>query len=59
MRIKLTADIDKSSENNCVTGNEYEAVLIHPYSTTVEFICESGKAIRAFHYEYETVEVAE
>lgn len=55
MRIKLTVDIDKNPENNCVIGNEYDAVLIHPRSTTVEFIADSGKPFRAFYYEYEVV----
>ncbi len=59
MRIKLTSDIDKSAEHGCIAGNEFEAVLIHPRSTTVEFISNEGKAFRAFHYEYEEIESEE
>ncbi|MEW6982807.1 hypothetical protein AAD001_09175 [Colwelliaceae bacterium 6471] len=55
MRIKLIVDIDTSPEHNCVAGKEFEAVLIHPRSTTVEFIADSGNPFRAFHYEYEVI----
>jgi hypothetical protein len=33
-------------------GEEYEAVLILPRSTTVEFVADSGNKVRAFNYEY-------
>ena len=59
MRIKLTADIDKSPEHGCLTGKEFEAILIHPRSKSVEFISDEGKAFRAFPYEYEVVESVE
>jgi hypothetical protein len=54
MRIKLTRDLVCGHET-CLTDEEYEAVLILPRSTTVEFVANSGKKIRAFNYEYETV----
>ena len=59
MRIKLITDIDKKFEHGCSAGEEFEAVLIHPHSTTVEFITESNKALRAFSYEYEVIESVE
>ena len=59
MRIKLTKNIEKFSETTCVEGTEYDAVLIHPHSSTVEFLNEAGTAFRAFNYEYEKIEVAE
>tara|TARA_B110000881_G_C18321526_1_gene386994 strand:- start:41 stop:229 length:189 start_codon:yes stop_codon:yes gene_type:complete len=59
MRIKLTTNIEKFSETACVAGTEYDAVLIHPHSSTVEFLNEAGTEFRAFHYEYEELEVAE
>ena len=62
MRIKLTTDItdlDKSAAHGCVAGKEFEAVLIHPRSTTVEFISDEGKEFRAFYYEYEVIESVE
>ncbi|NQZ80048.1 MAG: hypothetical protein HRT52_03435 [Colwellia sp.] len=57
MRIKLTQDL-KCHQDTFLTGEEYEAVLILPRSTTVEFIADSGKKIRAFSYEYVKVEPA-
>ena len=51
MRIKLTQDL-ACGNDTCLTGEEYEAVLILPRSTTVEFVTDSGKKIRAFNYEY-------
>jgi hypothetical protein len=51
MRIKLIKDLTCGQET-CLTGEEFEAVLILPRSTTVEFVAESGKKIRAFNYEY-------
>ncbi|MEW6991017.1 hypothetical protein AADZ91_10045 [Colwelliaceae bacterium 6441] len=54
MRIKLTQDI-KCANDTCLTGNEYDAVYILPRSTTVEFVTDSGKKVRAFSYEYEKV----
>lgn len=51
MRIKLTQDL-VYGDDTYLTGEEYEAVLILPRSTTVEFVADSGKKIRAFHYEY-------
>lgn len=54
MRIKLTQDII-CGDDTLLTGEEYEAVLIIPRSTTVEFDSDSGKKVRAFHYEYEKV----
>lgn len=51
MRIKLTQDIVCGHET-CLTNEEYEAVLILPRSTTVEFFSKSGRKVRAFHYEY-------
>jgi len=51
MRIKLTQDL-VCGNDTCLTGEEYEAVLILPRSTTVEFVTDSGKKIRAFNYEY-------
>ena len=59
MRIKLTTDIDSSPEHGCVAGKEYEGVLIHTRSTTVEFMSDADKPFRAFHYEYEVIEEAE
>ena len=55
MRIKLTTTIDKNPENGCEAGKEFEGVLIHPRSSTVEFESDSGKLVRAFHYEYEEI----
>ncbi|WP_057831935.1 hypothetical protein [Colwellia sp. TT2012] len=57
MIIKLTQDLVCGNET-CLTGEEYEAVLILPRSTTVEFVADSGKKIRAFNYEYVTVSSA-
>ncbi|MBA6337529.1 MULTISPECIES: hypothetical protein [unclassified Colwellia] len=54
MRIKLTQDL-VCGNDTFLTGEEYEAVLILPRSTTVEFIADSGKKVRAFNYEYTTV----
>jgi len=51
MRIKLTQDL-VCGQDTCLTGEEYEAVLILPRSTTVEFETDSGSKIRAFSYEY-------
>ena len=51
MRIKLTQDL-VHGHDTFLTGEEYEAVLILPRSTTVEFVSDSGKKIRAFSYEY-------
>jgi len=51
MRIKLTQNLVYGQET-FLTGEEHEAVLILPRSTTVEFVAESGKKIRAFSYEY-------
>lgn len=59
MRIKLTTTIDKNPEHGCEEGKEFDAVLIHPRSTTVEFTTISDKQFRAFHYEYEVVEASE
>ena len=59
MRIKLTATIDSTPEHGCETGKEFEGVLIHPRSSTVEFEADSGKKFRAFHYEYEVIESLE
>jgi hypothetical protein len=55
MQIKLTQDIANNNET-CLTNEEYEAVLISPYSTTVEFVSHSGLKFRAFKYEYEIVD---
>ena len=55
MQIKLTADIVCGDET-CLTGEEYEAILILPRSTTVEFDSASGQKVRAFNYEYEQIE---
>jgi hypothetical protein len=55
MRIKLTQDV-VCSNDTCVTGEEYEAVLILPRSTTVEFVADSGRKVRAFNYEYVKVD---
>ena len=54
MRIKLIQDVICGNET-CSTGQEYEAVLILPRSTTVEF-ASSGKKVRAFSYEYVKVD---
>jgi hypothetical protein len=54
MRIKLTQDV-VCGNDTCLTGEEYEAVLIIPRSTTVEFVSASGRKVRAFNYEYEKV----
>ena len=51
MLIKLTQDLI-CGHDTFLTGEEYEAVLILPRSTTVEFVANSGKKIRAFSYEY-------
>lgn len=59
MRIKLTADIEKKFEHGCSAGEEFDAVLIHPRSTTVEFVTDCGKELRAFSYEYEEIESVE
>lgn len=59
MRIRLTTDLNDGVEHGCVTGKEFEAVLIRPRSTTVEFVSDAGSNIRAFHYEYEVVEATE
>ncbi|MBU2872337.1 hypothetical protein [Colwellia sp. E2M01] len=56
MRIKLTQEI-KCGPDTCSVGEEYEAVLILPRSTTVEFEVQSGRKVRAFNYEYTKVEV--
>lgn len=55
MRIKLTQDLVCGNET-CLTDEEYEGVLISPYSTTVEFVSNSGIKLRAFNYEYEKVD---
>lgn len=55
MRIRLTQDLIYGHDT-FLTGEEYEAVLILPRSTTVEFVADSGKKIRAFSYEYVKVE---
>ncbi len=55
MRIKLTKDV-VCGDNTFLTGEEYEAVLILPRSTTVEFVANSGKKVRAFNYEYVEVD---
>jgi hypothetical protein len=55
MRIRLTQDLI-CGHDTFLTGEEYEAVLILPRSTTVEFVADSGKKVRAFSYEYEKVE---
>ena len=57
MRIQLTKDV-VCGNDTVLTGEEYEAVLILPRSTTVEFVANSGKKIRAFNYEYVTVDSA-
>ena len=57
MRIKLTKDLT-CGDDTFLTGEEYEAVLILPRSTTVEFVAASGKKVRAFSYEYVKVESA-
>ncbi|PKI16245.1 hypothetical protein [Colwellia sp. 12G3] len=51
MQIKLTQDL-VCGPDTCLIGEEYEAVLILPRSTTVEFVANSGRKIRAFSYEY-------
>lgn len=55
MRIKLTQDL-VCGPDTCLTGEEYDAVLILPRSTTVEFEADSGRKIRAFSYEYVKVD---
>ena len=55
MRIKLIQDVVCGNET-CLTGTEYDAVLIIARSTTVEFVTDSGRKVRAFSYEYEKVE---
>lgn len=55
MRIKLTKDLTCNQET-CSSGEEHDAVLLSPRSTTVEFVLDSGKKMRAFSYEYETVD---
>jgi hypothetical protein len=54
MRIKLTQDL-VCGNDTFLTGDEFEAVLILPRSKTVEFVLDSGKKVRVFHYEYEKV----
>lgn len=54
MRIKLTQDIVCGPESFSV-GEEYDAVLILPRSTTVEFESDTGRKVRAFSYEYENI----
>ena len=56
MLIKLTQDI-KSGADTCLAGEEFEAILILPRSTTVEFDAPSGNKVRAFSYEYTKVDV--
>ncbi|NQY66039.1 MAG: hypothetical protein HRT38_20640 [Alteromonadaceae bacterium] len=58
MRIKLTTDIPQGTQDGCLTGKEFDAIFVAPRSTTVEFVCDSGRRFRAFHYEYELVNVA-
>ena len=53
MRIKLTTSISKNEEDGCLIGREFDAILVAPRSTTVEFVNDAGKRFRAFHYEYE------
>lgn len=55
MRIKLTSDIFGGTEDGCVKGAEFDAILVGPRSTTVEIVSESDRAHRAFHYEYEVI----
>lgn len=55
MRIKLTKDLT-CGQNTCASGEEYDAVLLSPRSTTVEFSLDSGKKMRAFNYEYVKVD---
>tara|TARA_R110001583_G_scaffold187022_1_gene348052 strand:- start:4487 stop:4675 length:189 start_codon:yes stop_codon:yes gene_type:complete len=57
MRIKLTKDLACNQET-CSSGEEHDAVLLSPRSTTVEFILDSGKKMRAFSYEYIIVDTA-
>jgi hypothetical protein len=59
MRIRLTTDLSDGIEHGCVVGKEFDAVLIRPRSTTVEFVSDAGRRVRAFYYEYETVETVE
>jgi len=56
MLIKLTQEI-KCGPDTCSIGEEFEAVLILPRSTTVEFVSASGRKVRAFSYEYEKIDV--
>jgi len=55
MEIKLTKEV-VCGPDTCVIGEVYEAVLILPRSTTVEFVAASGRKVRAFSYEYEKVD---
>ena len=57
MRIKLTKDLACNQET-CLSGEEHDAVLLSPRSTTVEFTLDSGKKIRAFSYEYVILDTA-
>lgn len=51
MRIKLTQDL-VCGNDTFLAGEEFDAILILPRSTTVEFVANSGKKVRAFSYEY-------
>ncbi len=55
MRIKLTKDLTNGQET-CSSGEEFDAILVSPRSTTVEFSLNCGKKMRAFSYEYETLD---
>jgi hypothetical protein len=57
MLIELTKDLTCNQET-CLSGEKYDAVLLSPRSTTVEFILDSGKKMRAFSYEYIIVDTA-
>ena len=54
MQIKLIKDLTINKET-IPADQEFEAQLIKPRSTTVEFTTEQGSVVRAFHYEYEEV----
>ena len=59
MQIKLTTNISNHEEDGCLIGNEFDAILVAPRSTTVEFTNDAGKRFRAFHYEYEIVDTVD
>lgn len=55
MQIKLIKELTLNKES-IPADVVFEAQIIKPRSTTVEFTTEQGTIVRAFNYEYEEVE---